>query len=408
MARNKTPSRPVKSGFSSPPPSALAISSRTTTPGRTNKSGVPDNINTLLVLDLHAQVPLPNRPEEEKYNTDSCSLIQRAEYKPYNRKKIRHRFYYLRNLRFESNKTEWKELVQWAQNYAKDHLNKVSDTESEPVMPSECISLFLLLILNIISPSLQTATRGQAKTSEDEENDKTIDGIEYLPPREKPKKMDKSQEKVASMSTGAAKVAENASMGNLFSEADADISPEDWKAEDVFLGSGFEKKVDMGSHKMRWTAYNIVVLTHCDEDKTAVTATPITDPKTGTIRTVRIQKPRIPGILQNEKGEVVISYLLGGNKRAAVSFGEAVYNDNGDLYTIVDVHFPNPIRKIISHVNDVHLNIEGKNKIQCKFCGIQEVLETANAVAFEVEEVAVRQTAAKKTKKKNMKCEISE
>lgn len=220
--------------------------------------------------------------------------------------------------------------------------------------------------------------------------------------------MDKPKESESTMSAAAAQAVKDANLETLFSDADADISPEDWKAEDVFLGVGYEKKIDMGSHKVRWTAYNIVVLTHSEEDKDAVTAVPILDPKTNAITKVRIQKPRIPGILKNNKGEVVIHHLLGGNKKAATSFGEAVYNDENDLFTTVDVHFPNPIRKIISTVNDVHLNIESKDSFTCKTCRTQQVLETVNAVAFEVEEVAVRQTAGKKNKKTKTRCEISE
>jgi hypothetical protein len=220
--------------------------------------------------------------------------------------------------------------------------------------------------------------------------------------------MDKEQGKETNMSEGAAKAAAAAKPDLLYSEADADISHEDWKAEDVFLGAGYERKIDMGSHKIRWTCYSIVVLCHCEEDKDAVKAIPIVDPATNTITKVRIQKPRIPGILRNEKGEIVIQCLLGGNRKAAESFGEAVYSDDNNVWTIVDVHLPNPIKKIISPINDVHLNIEGKGKVTCKVCSVQEVLETVNAVAFEVEEVAVRQTAAKRTRKTKMRCEISE
>lgn len=264
------------------------------------------------------------------------------------------------------------------------------------------------------------ATRSQAKKPDDskqkpvdaEEADKELDDIEYLPPKEnKPKeKQTPSKDKptVPNMSEGAAKAAENAKAENLFSDAATDIDKDDWTAEDVFLSKSYEKKIDMGSHKLRWDAFSIVVLVHCEEDKELVTAVPITDPVTQTIRSVRITKPKIPGILKNDKGEVVIHYLLGGNKKASASFGEAVYNDDNDVYKHIDVHFDKPIRRVISPINDVHLQLQSKNKIQCNYCGVKEVLECVNAIAFEVEEVAVRQTAAKKTRKTKVNCEISE
>jgi hypothetical protein len=119
------------------PPRVLATNSRAVTPGRSNKSSLPDNVNALLVLDLGTQAPLPKRDEEEKYTAKDCTLIPRQQYRGFHIKKVRHRFYYLRSLRFHHNKTEWKELVKWALNYAKDHPEEVNSEESKSTMTSE-------------------------------------------------------------------------------------------------------------------------------------------------------------------------------------------------------------------------------------------------------------------------------
>ena len=111
--------------------------------------------------------------------------------------------------------------------------------------------------------------------------DKELDDIEYLPPAEMSAKKPPAIPNAA-MSAGAVEAAKKA-LANL-SEADADVGHEDtginrWTAEDVYLSHGYTKKMDMGNHKLKWTAYSIVVLFHCAEDKDLVTATAIAEPK---------------------------------------------------------------------------------------------------------------------------------
>lgn len=138
MQSNKTPSRrpDLQKGLRTPTRRILGITSRTTTPGRSNKNSLPDNVNAALILDINIQAPLSNQ-EEEKYSEKDCTLVPREQYRSWTNKKIRHRFYYLKSLRFKYNKTEWKELVTWASNYYKDHPDDFKATESKSTMPSE-------------------------------------------------------------------------------------------------------------------------------------------------------------------------------------------------------------------------------------------------------------------------------
>ena len=222
-------------------------------------------------------------------------------------------------------------------------------------------------------------------------NDEELDDIEYLPPKEEEKKKKKMSKEATTdntkMSEEAAKAAAQAHL--LFSSADADIDEDNWTAEDVFLSKAYEKKLDTGTSKYRWNAYMIVILTHCQSDSEKCGALPLTANREAAVHTVRVSKPRIPGILKDGKGTIVIQNLMNGNKKAADSFGESVCNDNGNENVLVDVHFPRPIRKIVTKVIiDKKLNFF--------------------AVAFEVEEVEVRQTAKKRAKQKSARCEVSE
>ena len=272
-----------------------------------------------------------------------------------------------------------------------------------------------------------TATRSAKKKESEEgnETDKEFDGIDPTPPSEKKKPAEAKKKRTENMSSkddpsnphynpapnmsaGAAKAAADATPALLFSGSDADIDLDDWKAEDVYLGAPYEKKIDFGTHKVRWTAYPIIVLTHSEEDKEAVGAFAITEK--GVCTKVRITKPRIPSIFRGGIGETVIGNLLAKNRRAAESFGENVYNDNNDPHTIVDVSFPKPVRKIVTPMNNLHLGIESGHTSLCKcgICQFREIQETVNAVAYEIEEVEVRQTAGKKSKKKRATCRIDE
>ena len=76
---------------------------------------------------------MPKYREQEKKTAKECLLVKRDLYLTFNSRKINHRFYYLRSLRFSGNKTEWSELVNWARNYIKDH------PEDLIMAPSECV-----------------------------------------------------------------------------------------------------------------------------------------------------------------------------------------------------------------------------------------------------------------------------
>ena len=114
----------------SPPRRIPAISSRAVTPGRSNKRGVDDAISALLTLDIHKQAPLP-KVGEDQYERSQINLVDRSIYNKYSSKKINHRFYYLRKLRCEYNKSEWKAQLLWAQNFAKDNPERLERNESE-------------------------------------------------------------------------------------------------------------------------------------------------------------------------------------------------------------------------------------------------------------------------------------
>ena len=265
----------------------------------------------------------------------------------------------------------------------------------------------------------ETRSQTTAKATDAEDTDKEFDGIELEPPVYNKDKATKGKSVNMStkpdpkedpkMSASAANVAANTKRTDLISDADADINLKKWSAEDVYLSRAFEKKADMGNKKIRWNAYTIVVLLHCEADKDYVTAKPIVDKETGKIYTVRIEKPKIPGVFQYSMGSVIIQCLLGGNKKAAESFGESVCEDTDGNVIRVDVHFDDPIRKTVAPTNDIHLDVEAADPGHCK-CGreVKRVLEKCNAVAFEVEEVEVRETGRTKGKKQRKSVKISE
>lgn len=112
-------------------------SGRQVTPARSNKNSLPDIVNALLVLDIHEQVPLAKIESEDHYKRKDSTLRSHWQFKKFSSKRIYHRFYYLNTLRFQHNKTEWKQLVNWALNYSKDHPEEFNENESKSPMTSK-------------------------------------------------------------------------------------------------------------------------------------------------------------------------------------------------------------------------------------------------------------------------------
>ena len=256
----------------------------------------------------------------------------------------------------------------------------------------------------------------------EEKDNEELQGIECGPPPTKtpPRKSTKNMPNESdepSMSAGAAQAAANSD--NLFSTADADIGLERWTAEDCCLSQACEKKADLGNVKMRWNACVLVVLTHSKADKDAVECVPVipqghdkTKSLEKPIASVRITKKRVASVLRNATGAVALAAVCGDNKKAAASMGESVCNDDNDPVCIVDAHFPNPIRRVVPKIKDVHLELTASGCQTCKAClhnsPCKKTCEIANAVAFEIEEVAVRQTHNTDAVKTASQVDISE
>ena len=89
-------------------------------------------MNALLITDTEAQAPLPRFGEEDPFNNSDVALIRRDGFAGFPSKKLRHRLYYLKDLRFRHNKTEWNDSVAWALNYIKDHPRAVALLSNPP------------------------------------------------------------------------------------------------------------------------------------------------------------------------------------------------------------------------------------------------------------------------------------
>lgn len=96
---------------------APVVNRRTTTPAKTNANSLPHNVLAQLIVDLH-----------------NCGKNQRFVwhedlYKEFGRDRVRKKFYYYRDIKLYSDRSEWDKCVK----FAKDYIRQSESTMSEYV-----------------------------------------------------------------------------------------------------------------------------------------------------------------------------------------------------------------------------------------------------------------------------------
>ena len=171
------------------------------------------------------------------------------------------------------------------------------------------------------------------------------------------------------------------------SGADADVDAQSGPQENVYLSDMCDRLRNAGSIVNEHKHWVIIALCHTKADLKHVSAKVVEDAR-GRRTIVRINKPKHPAFMLGNKQNVFMRMVFDKDTAPAKGASQSILRlDGATSETIVDVHFPESIQPLVQTLTEAHLSLFRASSTQCYHCGMKELLEIPNVIAFEIEAV---------------------